>query len=262
MSSSRSLRPWGDRRRAGPGRGDLELHYTATFRTHPSPQAAGTVYFPLDVDDVPAAGGSWPDRLTEVRPKERVLRRPVSVPTLDVPMPQMVDQLVDILKIMAKLSPAVEEQVIDVPKIIQDPTPQRLELSEPQQLVEQLVEVPVVLTLAFVGACFTAMGRFTGGCRAPATSRGAPRRGSPPAQGGLQKLSSGATVDVPVNMHDKFQQSLPVDSEVPQFHFSRRVVDSPVMPQRQVRPVLTVQKTGDSTGAVLLELLTRPLTSQ
>ena len=37
-------------------------------------------------------------------------------------------------------------QVIDVPKIIQDPTPQRLKPPEPQQLVEQLVEVPTVLT--------------------------------------------------------------------------------------------------------------------
>ena len=66
-----------------------------------------------------------------------------SLPTLDVPVPQMVDQPVDILKIIAKLSPAVDEQVIDVPKIIQDPTPQRLRPPEPQQLVEQLVEVPV-----------------------------------------------------------------------------------------------------------------------
>ena len=64
------------------------------------------------------------------------------LPTLGVPVPQMVDQRVDILKIIAKLSPAVEEQAIDVPKIIQDPTPQRLEPSEPQQLVEQLVDVP------------------------------------------------------------------------------------------------------------------------
>ena len=66
-----------------------------------------------------------------------------SLPTLDVPVPQMVDQPVDILKIIAKLSPAVYEQVIDVPKIIQDSTPQRLKPPEPQQLVEQLVEVPV-----------------------------------------------------------------------------------------------------------------------
>ena len=66
-----------------------------------------------------------------------------SLPTLDVPVPQMVDQPVDILKIIAMLLPAVDEQVIDVPKIIHDPTPQRLRPPEPQQLVEQLVEVPV-----------------------------------------------------------------------------------------------------------------------
>ena len=48
------------------------------------------------------------------------------LPTLDVPVPQKVDQPVNILKIIAKLSPAVEEQVIDVPKIIQDPTPAAL----------------------------------------------------------------------------------------------------------------------------------------
>ena len=35
------------------------------------------------------------------------------------------------------------EQVIEVPKISQDPIPQRTLLSEPQQLVEQLVEVLV-----------------------------------------------------------------------------------------------------------------------
>ena len=36
------------------GEEDLELHYTAEFRTHPPPQAASTVYFAMDVDDVPA----------------------------------------------------------------------------------------------------------------------------------------------------------------------------------------------------------------
>ena len=51
-------------------------------------------------------------------PQARVLRRTVeqnvdavTFPTLDVPVPQMVDQQVDILKIIAQLSPAVEEQV-------------------------------------------------------------------------------------------------------------------------------------------------------
>ena len=42
----------------------------------PTLQAAGTQYFAMDVDEVPAAG-SRPDRLTEVRPLERVLRRTV-----------------------------------------------------------------------------------------------------------------------------------------------------------------------------------------
>ena len=67
------------------------------------------------------------------------------VQLLDLPVPLMVDQPVDILKIIAMLLPAVDEQVIGVPKIIQDSTPQRLKPPEPQQLVEQLVEVPTVL---------------------------------------------------------------------------------------------------------------------
>ena len=53
------------------GEGDLEMHYTATFRSHPPPQAAGTLYCSMDVDDLPAAGGSRPDRFMEVRPQER-----------------------------------------------------------------------------------------------------------------------------------------------------------------------------------------------
>ena len=52
------------------------MHFTATFRANPPPQAAGTQYFAMDVDEVPVAG-SRPDRLTEVRPQERVLRRTV-----------------------------------------------------------------------------------------------------------------------------------------------------------------------------------------
>ena len=59
------------------GEEDLEMHYTTTFRTHNPPKAAGTLYYPMDVDDVPAVRGSRPDRLTEVGPQERVLRRTV-----------------------------------------------------------------------------------------------------------------------------------------------------------------------------------------
>ena len=59
----------------------------------PTHQAAGTEYFSLDVEDVPAAG-SRPDCLAGVRPQERVLRHTVEqfgdvalgLPALDVPV--------------------------------------------------------------------------------------------------------------------------------------------------------------------------------
>ena len=44
----------------GRGGGALEMHYTATFPTRPPPQAAGTLFYPMDVDDMPAAGGLPP----------------------------------------------------------------------------------------------------------------------------------------------------------------------------------------------------------
>ena len=135
------------------GEEDLELHYTAEFRTHPPPQAAGTVYFAVDVDDVPAALGSRPDQLSEVRQED--LRRSVqqmvdavpSLPTLNAPAPQMVEQLVHFSKFLGVHSPA--EQVIDVPKISQDRTRQGLvEYLRQPQTAEQLVEVPTLFFFA------------------------------------------------------------------------------------------------------------------
>ena len=123
-----------------------ELNYTATIRRTPTPQAAGAQYFAMDVDEVPAAG-SRPDRLTEVRPQERVLRRTVEqnvepvrgVPVLDAPVPQMVEHVVDVLKIIDRGPP---EQVIEVPEVsLQDVVPLRAALRE-SQLAEQLVDVP------------------------------------------------------------------------------------------------------------------------
>ena len=105
------------------------------------------MYYPMDVDDVPVAG-SRPDRLTEVRPQEQVLRRtveqnvePVRVPVLDAPVPQMLGQAAEVFRFFASL-PVVAEQVIEVPMIIpEDPIPQRALLRAPQ-LAEQLVDVP------------------------------------------------------------------------------------------------------------------------
>ena len=114
------------------------MKYTATFRRTPTP--------PMDVDEMPAAG-SRPDRLTEVRPQERVLRRTVEqnvepvrgVPVLDALVPQMVEHIVDVLKIIDRGLP---EQVVEVPKVsLQDVVLLRAALREPQ-LAEQLLEVP------------------------------------------------------------------------------------------------------------------------
>ena len=96
------------------------MPYTAKFQTHPPLQAAGTMYFAMDVDDVRAAS-SRPDRLSAVSgPQERVQRHTVELvhsvlglPVLDAPVPQ-VEQLVEVLTM-----PDVE-QVVEVPKLAQE----------------------------------------------------------------------------------------------------------------------------------------------
>ena len=51
---------------------ESELNYMVTIRRTPTPQAAGTQYFAMDVDEVPAVVGSRPDRLSDVSgPQER-----------------------------------------------------------------------------------------------------------------------------------------------------------------------------------------------
>ena len=65
-------------------------------------------------------------------------------PSLDVPVPQMVDQLPDIEHFFAALSPD-PEQVIEVPKILPLDVPMRAALRV-TQLVEQLVEVPTTVS--------------------------------------------------------------------------------------------------------------------
>ena len=77
----------------------------------------------------------------------RVLRHVVghlSVPALDVPVPQMVDQLPDIEQFFRVLSPD-PEQVVEVPKILPFDVPVRTAVRVPQ-LAEQLVEVPTVIS--------------------------------------------------------------------------------------------------------------------
>ena len=122
-----------------------ELNYAATIRRTPTPQTAGTQYFAMDVDEVPAVGGSRPDRVSDVSgPQERVQRRIVQqtidvvpLPTLDAPVPQMVGQLAEVLVFFNATLP-----VLEVPKITVDQALRRSSLRD-LQLVEQLVDVPV-----------------------------------------------------------------------------------------------------------------------
>ena len=172
-------------------RGEESEMHNAMDQMTPLPEAASTQYFAMDVDEVPAAG-SRPDRLTEVRPQERVLRRTVEqnvepvrvVPVLDAPVSQMVDQAAEVVRFFVSL-PVVAEQVIEVPTIIpEDPIPQRALLRAPQ-LAEQLVEVPTTPSYGGGGKhelCFSSS--------------------TPPGQGGIQILAAAtgaeAVVDVSV----------------------------------------------------------------
>ena len=107
---------------AGAGVWVHELNYSATIRDPPTPQPE---LFSL------------PDRLSEVRPQDRDLRRTVDqfvgavpgFPALNVPVPQMVDQP---LVLLAAFDVLVPEQVIEVPKMSTPTRCPRTVLSVPQ----------------------------------------------------------------------------------------------------------------------------------
>ena len=110
---------------------------------------------------------------------------------IDVLVPQMVDQLAEVVKFFVTLL-AVAEQVIEATTItLEDIIAQRAPLQEPQ-LVEQLVEVPACRR--WRRRCWHNMGRrwprvvpllWGGGSRVRDTPSGAPQRESPPAQSGI-----------------------------------------------------------------------------
>ena len=113
-----------------------EMNFTATIWEPPTPQPE---LFSLYEEE---PGGTGPDRLSTLSgPQERVLRRTVlqivdavpSLPTLDDPAPQMVEQFPDIMHFFDTLVPD-PEQVIEVPKVLPDDVLMRI-------AAEQLVEV-------------------------------------------------------------------------------------------------------------------------
>ena len=118
-------------------------------RSQMSSVAGDTEFFSLFEDEL---GGTRPDRLYEVRPQERDQRHTVEqivdtvlfVPSLDVLVPQMENQLVDVCPLFDVLIP---EQAIEVPKISSTPRPpRRRRVRFAEQTAEQLVEVPTIIS--------------------------------------------------------------------------------------------------------------------
>ena len=124
---------------------------------HHSRDGGRETYYGLRAPKTASSGGR-PGVLKEPEPPnvvDRVLRRTVDqladaapmVQVLDTPVPQMVEQLLEVLR---RLDIEVPAQVIEVPKISQDSIRERLvdcDLRHPQ-MAEQLMEVPTVLSLA------------------------------------------------------------------------------------------------------------------
>ena len=124
------------------------MNFTATIRDPPTPEPE---LFSLFEEE---PGGGRPDRIGALSgPHERDLRRTVqqivdavpSVPFLDDPAPQMVEQLQDIMRVFDTLSP-VAEQVITVPKILPCDVPMRTAVRD-TQLAEQL-ELPTIASFS------------------------------------------------------------------------------------------------------------------
>ena len=133
------------------GEGESEMNF-ATGQMTPPPRAASTVHFDLfDEGDVLAAR---PDRLYEVRLQPGVLRHTGAhfvdfspfVQIHDIPVPQMGgDQVVEFMRKLD--SPALDEQVIAVPKISLDRVPKRFPRRRTRK-ADQLVEVPTIISFS------------------------------------------------------------------------------------------------------------------
>ena len=206
----------------------------------------GTEFF--DVFDEELGGGRPPPLPEVAGPQARVLRRTVEpiIESFDALVPQMVDQAAEVVRFFASL-PVVAEQVIEVPTIIlEDPIPQRALLRVPQ-LAEQLVEVPTTTGYVFAVVAVQTMGVAGSTCSVRAAHRQS--RAGYKYWTGLRRVRA-PVVDVPVIISDMLQQFFVENVEVPQTQFFDRVV-ARLLSQRQGCTVQTVQKTGDSPGAVL-----------
>ena len=101
--------------------------------------------------------GARPDRLFEVRPQERDQRHTVEqivdtvlfAPSLDVPVPQMENQLVEVCR---QLDIRIPVQASEVPKISSPSRHCRRRVRFAEQTAEQLVEVSMIVSYSLVAA--------------------------------------------------------------------------------------------------------------
>ena len=133
-------------------RGAGPVTYDAPRRQRTANSRVDSVLFDLFAEDTE---GARPDRIATLSgPHARVQRRTVQqivdevspVPLLDDPVPQMVEQLPDVLRFFDRFA-TVPEQVIAVPKIFIESVPTRAFLRA-TQLAEQLVEVPTIISFS------------------------------------------------------------------------------------------------------------------
>ena len=106
------------------------------------------MFFDLYYEDTE---GARPDRLFEVRPQERdqqrteeqIVDNTLIVPSLDVPVPHMENQLVEVCRQLH-----IPEQAIEVPAISSPSRHCRRRVRFAEQTAEQLVEVPTIISFS------------------------------------------------------------------------------------------------------------------
>ena len=172
----------------------------------------------------PPPPGSLPAPLSEVAGRQEVLVRHVVehmadvcpvVQILDAPVPQMVDT---VLEFFRALDPPVDEQVIAVPKISIDSVSRRLVERRLPQMVEQLVEVPTIVS-------FSSLQRILEQTVDIPASRGRGRRGGLQDFFPGQSSTAAADVDFPVPRGD-LQGFLPCQGSTASSSLSGAVDDA------------------------------------
>ena len=155
-------------------------------------------------------GGLRPGSLSDPVPQGRVERHVVEhmvetclfVQILDAPVPQLGNQVLELLQKIVSSSSVEPVQVIEVPKIFLDRVPQRIVERRPPQTAEQLVEVPTDLgyVLAVVAKMFFSEQEIRWIIAEMQGQGGGARGGLPGSRTGQSSTASGfRVVDNPVS---------------------------------------------------------------